>query len=252
MSGYRLTPPDFSGGFKPPANLLGDFTLRLESNFMPAGMGWFAATRTGKVAPFGAALPSEDALRALLGNIALQSQQAPQQNPLTFVVPQFQQADPKVWDFLYNLLRGAGPELWQDVNGRGRNIANGEPNTIGKVDPSGVFRPTPADGVIAGTELDSGWIPGGALKLGKRFPFVTSLDVHFYAFLDKDAAQKPDYLLSGGGVGVEGKTSGGLDVKLRVGVGRDQTGGGAGFLKLQIGPDALPMSNHPGAPPPLF
>jgi hypothetical protein len=67
--------------------------------------------------------------------------------------------------------------------------------------------------------------------------------VHLYLYLDKDAyASEMKYFASGGGIQFGGKTSGGTPLKLRLGVGRDTAGGGAGFINLQIGPDFTPMT----------
>jgi hypothetical protein len=146
---------------------------------------------------------------------------------------------PDAWDTLYGLLRLAGPALaWSDVPGAQRNIVTGQPVSQGKIDSSGNVVPTSADGVIAGFGL-----PSPAIKLGKRFPFASEPDVHLYLYLDKDAyADDIKHFASGGGIQFGGKTSGGTPVKLRLGVGRDQAGGGAGFVTLHIGPDYAPVA----------
>jgi hypothetical protein len=95
--------------------------------------------------------------------------------------------------------------------------------------------------VIAGFGL-----PSPAIKIGKRFLFVSDPDVHVYMYLDKDAyANDMKNFVSGGGIQFGGKTTGGTPLKLRLGVGRDAAGGGAGFIKLQIGPDYAPMTPGP-------
>jgi hypothetical protein len=136
----------------------------------------------------------------------------------------------------------AGPTLaWDDVPGTQPNIVTGQPVSRGKIDSSGTFVPTSADGVIAGFGL-----PTPAIKIGKRFPFASDPDVHLYLYLDKDAyANEMKYFASGGGIQFGGKTSSGTPLKLRLGVGRDTAGGGAGFIKLQIGPDYAPMTPGP-------
>ena len=59
--------------------------------------------------------------------------------------------------------------------------------------------------------------------------------MHLYLYVDKDAyANEMKYFASGGGIQFGGKTSGGTPLKLRLGVGRDTAGGGAGFINLQI------------------
>ena len=111
----------------------------------------------------------------------------------------------------------------------------------GKLDPSGTFIPTAPDGVIAGFGL-----PSPAIKLGKRFLFASEPDVHLYLYLDKDAyANDMKHFASGGGVQFGGKTSGGTPLKLRLGMGRDTAGGGAGFITLQIGPDYVAPARRP-------
>ena len=84
------------------------------------------------------------------------------------------------------------------------------------------------------------------ISVAKRYPFASGLDVHFYLYVDKDAFPRDMRLfVSGGGMGFESKTSDGTPLKLRVGAGRDQVGGSAGFIRLQIGPDYVAM---PGSP----
>ena len=125
-----------------------------------------------------------------------------------------------------------------DVPGAQRNPVTGGPVSRGKIDSSGTFVPPAPDDLIAGFG-----VPSPAIKLGKRFPFASDLDVHLYLYLDKDAyANEMKYFASGGGIQFGGKTSGGTPLKLRLGVGRDSAGGGAGFIKLQIGPDFAPMT----------
>jgi hypothetical protein len=148
---------------------------------------------------------------------------------------------PSAWDTLYRLLRMAGPLAWRDIPGTELNIVTGEPVSRGKLDPSGTVIPTPADGVIAGFGL-----PSPAIKVGKRFGFASDPDIHLYLYLDKDAyANDMKHFASGGGIQFGGRTSSGTPLKLRMGVGRDTRGGGAGFITLQIGPDYVPMPSRP-------
>ncbi len=75
----------------------------------------------------------------------------------------------------------------------------------GKIDSTGTFVPTAADGVIAGFGL-----PSPAIKLGKRFSFASDPDVHLYLYVDKDAyANDMKYFASGGGVQFWRRTSAG-------------------------------------------
>ena len=79
-----------------------------------------------------------------------------------------------------------------------------------------------------------------------RFQFVSDPDVDFYLDLDKDAyANDMKHFASGGGIQFGGRTSNGTPLKLRLGAGRDQAGGGAGFVTLQIGPDFVPTFPRP-------
>jgi hypothetical protein len=144
---------------------------------------------------------------------------------------------PDAWDTLYTLLRLAGPTLaWTDIPGAQRNVVTGQPVSTGKIDSSGNVVPTAPGDVIAGFG-----VPSPAIKLGKRFLFASDPDVHLYLYLDKDAyANDMKYFASGGGVQFGGKTSDGTQLKLRLGIGRDTAGGGAGFITLQIGPDFPP------------
>ena len=201
-------------------------------------MGWDCQVRDLRLMHDG----GDDTFRTACGALSQQFRLNPQLDPKT-AAPSFLNAlQPDDWDMLYGLLRLAGPTLaWSDVPGAQRNIVTGGPVSRGKIDSSGTFVPPAPDDLIAGFG-----VPSPAIKLGKRFPFASDLDVHLYLYLDKDAyANEVKYFASGGGIQFEGKTSGGTKLKLRLGVGRDTAGGGAGFIKLQIGPDAAPI-----APPP--
>src|SRR6202040_2526822 len=104
---------------------------------------------------------------------------------------------------------------------------------------------------IAPVDLIAGFgLPSPAIKLGKRFAFVSSPDVHFYLYVDKDALTADlTKLPTGGGVQFGGKTSDGTELKLRLGVGRDDAGGTAGFVTLRIGPDIAPITAGGGRAP---
>jgi hypothetical protein len=146
---------------------------------------------------------------------------------------------PGGWDTIYALLRLAGPTLaWSDIPAVQRNVVTGGPASAGKVDSAGnVSGIAPVD-LMAGLGL-----PSPAIKLGKRFAFVSSPDVHFYLYVDKDALTRDlTQLATGGGVQFGGKTSDGTELKLRLGVGRDDAGGTAGFITLRIGPDIAPIT----------
>jgi hypothetical protein len=224
----------------PPVRLVPDLTLN--PTFAASWPGWSMLTCHGKVVNLSAGLPSgsDDGLFRACGALANALR-----NPMTdpqAAAPSFVNAlSPDAWDKLYGLLREGGPSLWRDIPSLRRNIVTGQPASEGKIDPSGRALPTDPTSVIAGFGLPS---PG--ISLGKRFGFSTNLDVHLYLYLDKDAyAQQMRDFVSGGGLGFEGKTSAGTPLKLRLGVGRDQAGGGAGFIRLQIGPDYVAMPPAP-------
>lgn len=137
------------------------------------------------------------------------------------------------------LLRLAGPTLaWSNVPAVQRNIATGGPASAGRIDSAGNFSLTAPVDLIAGFGL-----PSPAIKLGKRFAFASDPDVHFYLYVDKDAFKNDiSKVATGGGIQFGGMTSDGTELKLRLGVGRDEAGGGAGFVTLRIGPDFGPIT----------
>ncbi len=214
----------------------------LNPTFAACLPGWSMLTREGKVVNLSPTLRDEGDEGLFKGCGALANAlRNPRLDPQA-AAPSFIGAlGPDAWDKLYGLLREGGPSLWRDIPSWRRNIVTGQPASEGKIDPSGRALPTAPTGVIAGFGL-----PSPAISLGKRFGFSSNLDVHLYLYLDKDAyAQQMRDFVSGGGLGFEGKTSGGDKLKLRLGVGRDQAGGGAGFIRLQIGPDYVPMPATP-------
>jgi hypothetical protein len=237
--------PDPQGfGYKPPK--IFDYQYQM-SPFLSSQLGWAAQTGTGQVFNLGLTLPDDDVESNFAWSCAAIARSFGTKtcfDPHIIAAQQFSSLDPSVWDTLYGLIRTAGPNLWQDANGTQTNIVTGKPVTIGKIDPLGYFRPTSPDGVIAG--FGAPLVPPTGLSLGKRFLFASDPHVQLYLYLDKDALDKrANLLMSGGGVGFEGKLSSGDPLKLRVGVGRDQTGAGAGFITIQIGPDYVAASPQP-------
>jgi hypothetical protein len=216
-------------------------TLAL-SPFTLTRLGWSLMGWDLQVRGFDLSNVNDESLRPACGALGRRLRMSPRLDPQA-AAPSFLSAlQPDAWDTLYGLLRMAGPTLaWSDVPGAHRNVVTGQPVSRGKTDASGTFVPTSADGVIAGFGL-----PSPAIKIGKRFLSASDPDVHLYLYLDKDAyAGDMKNFVSGGGVQFGGKTSGGTPLKLRLGVGRDTAGGGAGFIKLQIGPDYAPMTPGP-------
>ena len=243
MPDPQLVPPlsGWSTGYRPPRFFKEKY--QLSTPFLSSQLGWAAQMGNGQVFNLGLTLDDDDIeshFATTCALIATGCRGNSGLDPQIFAAQQFAAADPALWDTLYGLLRKAGPSLWQDVPGTQTNIATGKPVTIGKIDPFGIFRPTAPDGVVAG--LGVPLIPNG-ITLGKRFAFASDPHVQLYLYLDKDALDsRADLLVGGGGIGFEGKTSSGTPLKLRLGAGRDQTGSGAGFFTIQIGPDYLPQS----------
>lgn len=236
-------PTPSTNGYKPRKFL----DYQLTPPFLSSRLGWAGQTDTGQVFNLGLTLQDdsvEDNFARSCAAIARSFGTKTCFDPNIVAAQHLTLLKPETWDTLYGLVRGAGPALWPDVAGSQTNIVTGKPATIGKLDPFGIFRPTAAKDVIAGTGLPL--IPPSGISLGKRFAFVGDPHVQFYLHLDKDAVEKrANLLISGGGVGIEGKTSSGNPLKLRVGAGRDQTGRGAGFITIQIGPDFVAASPQP-------
>jgi hypothetical protein len=237
----RSAAPDAGAeaGYRPFSLFSPDLTL---SPFVQSRLGWYLMSWDCQVRSLRLQDGDDDALRTPCGALSQQLRLSPRLDPYA-AAPSFLNAlQPDDWDTLYKLLRLAGPTLaWTDVPGAQRNIVTGGPVSRGKIDSSGTFVPSAPDDLIAGFG-----VPSPAIKLGKRFLFASDPDVHLYLYLDKDAyANEIKYFASGGGIQFGGKTSGGTQLKLRLGVGRDTAGGGAGFIKLQIGPDYAPMTPAP-------
>jgi hypothetical protein len=215
--------------------------LTLSPPFTTNLLGWSVLTTNLQVYNVTATLPGDDALQAALAAMSRAARNGPSSNPQLALPPFLKSLGVKDMDTLYGLAISLGSSTWTDIPGSRPNVVTGLPASAGKITPSGVMTPTPADGVLAGFPL-----PLPAISIGKRFSFSDGPDLHFYIYVDKDAFSRDLHLVgSGGGVGFEGKTSDGTVLKLRLGAGRDQAGGGAGFIRLQIGPDFIPMAATP-------
>jgi hypothetical protein len=244
---FQLKPPfsNWGTGYQPPSFFGDQFQLTLDLPYLPSQLGWAARMGNGQVLNLGLHLPgfpdATDSFTSVCAAMASCSNSGSSLDPRMLAQTFGASADDSVWDTLYGLLRDAGPNLWPDVPGARTNIVTRKPASTGKVDPAGTFVPTAPDGLVAGTA-----IPSPAISIGRRFLFASHPDIHLYLYVDKDAyADQPKYLFSGGGIGLEGKTSWGDPLKLRFGAGRDQAGGGAGFITIQIGPDYLPPPPNP-------
>lgn len=237
MSGsqFQLTPPFSTLGTGYQRRWFSFPQLTLDPQFAASQLGWSVMASNRQVYnlwPDSLGSP-DDALQNAMGRLSNAMQNTRSSDPQLAVPAFLQSVGVTEWDQLYGLARQFGASTWADIPSNKANIVTGQPASGGKITPSGVAMPTSADGVIAGFG-----IPSPAISAGKRFPFSSGLDVHLYIYGDKDAyAQDTRHLITGGGIGFEGKTSDGTTLKLRVGAGRDQAGGGAGFIRLQIGPD---------------
>jgi hypothetical protein len=248
---YQLTPPfsSWRTGYRPPS-LFGDqFKLKLDLPYLQSQLGWAFQSSLGQVYNLGLSLPgwtpglSDSFTEACAAVARAQSIKQPV-NPSALANAFGTAADSDVWDAIRDLVQDyATDRFWRDIPSNKRNIVTGDPAGAGKIDPSGKVVPTSPDGLVTGLSVPA-WKP---ISLGKRFLFASDPDVHLYLYLDTDAysSGKPNLLLGGGAVGLEGKTSDGTPMKLKFGAGRDSSGGGAGFFTIQIGPDPTPIPSSP-------
>ena len=124
----------------------------------------------------------------------------------------------------------AQDKFWPKIYVPKFNYANGQPATIGSIDPAGTPHYDGPDKVVPGTALT---LP---FSLSKRFPYASGNDVHFKLYLDKDAidGNRPAALVSGAAIEVQGKTSDGMTHSLTIIGGRGMTGGPAGAVIFEI------------------
>jgi hypothetical protein len=248
---YSLTPP-LSGwrtGYQPP-DFFGDrFKLQLNLPYLPSQLGWAYQSSLGQVYNLGLNLPGwspsiSDSFTDACAAVARAQTLNQPVNTNALAQAFGAAADSDVWDTLRDLVQDAATDrFWRDLPSGKKNIVTGDPAAAGKIDPSGKVIPTSPDGLLAGSSIPA-W---KAISLGRRFLFASDPDVHLYIYLDKDAyfSNKPNLLIGGGAVGLEGKTGDGTPLKLRFGAGRDSAGGGAAFFTIQIGPDPAPMPSSP-------
>ncbi len=251
MPDFQLSSPFLQGGYRPPrTGLLGDFRLTLDPALLQPQMGWCGYMQSGGLRPLSASLLTglDGVLEPAMGDMSralrLNSTLTPTQSARNSLLG----AGAPLWDKLAGLIADNAPgALWRPIAVPGAtNVVTGEPFSIGVIDPAGRTRYDGVDATVAGAALDSRWL-GGALGFGRRFRFASDLDVSVQLFADKDAIlrQQPQYLFSGGALSVQGRTSWGADLNLRIGAGRDQAGGAAGFFTVQIGPDIPPAAVRP-------
>jgi hypothetical protein len=238
---FQLTPPFSNWRYKPPLIGGDQFKLSLTPPSPPVGgwLGWVLQARTWQTINLGYTLPdmplgTDTSLTATMAAVARVSAQNPTATSATFAPIFTWAADNNVWDALAKALSSAGQNLWTDVPSARPNLLGGGMAPLGKVDAGGSLVLTNPD------DLVSGWaLPTPALSLGRRFAFISEPDVHFYLYMDRKALPSSSkYLLSGAGIDIEGTTSWGTKLTLSLGAGRDDAGGGAGFLTVELAPAA--------------
>jgi hypothetical protein len=192
----------------------------------------------------------DEPLRQACGALTQQLQLCRQVDPLT-AAKYFKNAlKPQAWDVFGTLLTAvqtlAPLAAATSLNGAQSDVNTRQPVAVGSADSSGNIQTGAADGVIAGHAVPTQLSP--AIKLGKRFLFASHPEVRLTINLDPSTGpNEARYIVPGGGVELSGKTSKGTPLKLTVGIGRDQTDRGAGFIKVQIGGD--PSGQSPYLPP---
>lgn len=251
MGDFQLSSSFLRDGYRPRRpRLLGDFRLTLDPAFLRPPMGWCCYLPGGDLRRLGTNLfPGLDGvLEPAMGDMSRALRLTPGLTPVQSARNSLLAAGSPLWDKLAGLIGDAAPgALWRPITVWGAtNVVTGEPFSIGVVDPAGRLRYDGVDATVAGSALDSRWL-GLALGFGRRYSFASDLDVSLQVFADKDAVlrERPQYLFSGGALSVQGRTSSGANLNLRIGAGRDQAGGAAGFLTLQIGPDIPPAAVAP-------
>jgi len=252
MPDFQLQSSFLQGGYRPPrTGLLGDYRLTFDPTLLLPQMGWCGYLPGGNLRPLGPAnlfAGLDSVLKPAMGDLSSTLRLNPNLPPTQAAHTSMLAAGSPLWDQLAGLIGSVGPgALWQPLTVPGAtNVVTGQPFTIGTIDPAGRPRFDGVDSTVAGSALDSRWL-GLSLGFGRRFRFATDLDVSVQLFADKDAilTQQPRYLFSGGALSVKGRTSWGSDLNLRIGAGRDQSGGPAGFFTLQIGPDIPPPAVGP-------
>jgi len=251
MSDFQLSSPFLRSGYRPQRpGLLGNFRLTLDPMFVRPPMGWCCYLPGGDLRRVGTNLfPGlDDVIEPAMGDMSRALSLTPGLTPVQSARNSLLSAGSPLWDKLAGLIADTAPgALWRPIAVRGAtNVVTGEPFSIGVIEPAGRLRYDGVDATVAGSALDSRWL-GLALGFGRRYSFASGLDVSLQVFADKDASlrERPQYLFSGGALSVQGRTSGGSPLNLRIGAGRDQAGGAAGFFTLQIGPDIPPAAVTP-------
>lgn len=250
---FQLTMPDFSSGYQPPKSFI-DFRLKLDPNFesltetLPyyAFEEWYIRRWSiPGLVPFNLNHSSLDsALAPYLSQFSILATNNRNLSMETILTQATSQAslDTDLFDKIRDLIRDmAQDKFWHDISVPGTTkYADGGQASIGKIDPSGRPRYDGLSNIVPGFAIPPlSILP--AKYATKRFPFVNSADVIPSIYLDKDvllsSQGRRSALIAGGSIKIDGKTSDGLPCSLLLVGGRDQVGGPAFSLTLQIGPD---------------
>jgi len=231
---FQLTPPfsNWGTGYKPPKF----FDDSLQAGHLQSQIGWAAQLPNGQVWSIGDVLPgipagANESLTTATAAVARAQNSTKTFDPKRLADAFNDAMDTKGWDALNGIVSGLGSTIWPKVTISRPDVATGQPASIGNIDASGRFVPTPAGSAVAGFAL-----PFPAISIGRKFAFISDPTISFNVRADLTALQNPGVLISGGGASVEGKTSGGDTLKLGFGAGRDVTGRGAGFLTIELTP----------------
>lgn len=258
---FQLTMPDFSFGYRPPKYFT-DFRLKLDPKFESstetspyyAFEKWYIRRWSiPGLVPFELNQSSLDsALAPYLSQVSILATSNPKLPMSTILAQATSRAslDTDLFDKIRDVISDlAQDKFWRDISVPGTKYANREQASIGKIDPSGKPQYDELSKIVPGLSIP----PSSILPVKytiKRFPFVNSADVISSIYLDTDVLLsnqgRGSALIAGGSIKIDGKTSDGLPCSLLLVGGRDQVGGPAFSVTLQIGPDyASLMANSP-------
>lgn len=234
MSGFQLTQP-FSGGsgYRPPANLLGDYHLHLDPELTSTRHHWFGQSILG--GPPLALWPTlgdlDSGLRPLLGDFSRDMAGDGSVAPQPLLNRLAARLDDDLRRKIAEALRDA---LQAPLSVRGRtNIASGEPATIGTVRADGTPDYAGVTDVVPGTGLP---LRQGLTLLGagRLFRYNWVPDVEVSLIFDKDAALSGRWgtMLSGASVEIPVRLPGISNGSVTLVGGRDQVGGPAGAFSF--------------------
>jgi hypothetical protein len=249
---FQLTMPDLSSGYRPPKSFT-DLRLKLDPKFesltetLPyyAFEGWYIRRWSiPGLVPFNLNQSSLDsALAPYLSQFSILATNNSNLAMSTILAQATSRAslDTDLFDKIRDVIRDmAQAKFWPDISVPGTKYADREQASIGKIDPSGKPQYDELSNIVPGLSMP----PPSILPVKyttRRFPFVNSADVIPSIYLDTDVLLsnqgRGSALIAGGSIKIDGKTSDGLPCSLLLVGGRDQVGGPAFSLTLQIGPD---------------